>query len=87
MNVRGAMECSTNMLKAYWGATAGAASYVTTLKGAGGFSASCLTANQSCMFPQLQCAQTYMFSVVALNDRCNSSKSAMISATTGKCAS
>ncbi|XP_047442067.1 uncharacterized protein LOC125008801 [Mugil cephalus] len=85
MNVQGTVECSTNTVKASWGATAGAASYVTVLKGEGGFSADCHTVNNSCTFPHLQCAQTYMFSVVALNDRCNSSKSATISATTAPC--
>lgn len=85
VNVQGVVECSTNMLQASWDPAAGAASYISTLKGAGGFSSSCPSANQSCLFPGLQCAETYMFSVVAVNDRCNSSESAMISARTGKC--
>lgn len=84
-DVQGMVECSTNTLQASWNKTAGAASYVSTLKGAGGFSSSCRSANQTCLFPDLQCAQTYMFSVVAMNDRCNSSESEMISAKTGKC--
>lgn len=85
VNVKGMVECSTNTLQTSWAAAAGAASYISTLKGVGGFSSSCSSADQNCLFPGLQCAQTYMFSVMALNDRCNSSKSAMISATTGKC--
>lgn len=83
MNVQGMVECSTNTLLASWDAAAGAVSYVSILKGAGGFSSSCSTSEQNCLFPDLQCAQMYMFSMVAMNDRCNSSESAMISATTG----
>lgn len=84
-NVRGTVECSSNMLQATWDPAPGAASYVSTLKGAGGFSSSCSSLNQTCLFPGLQCAQTYMFSVVAVNDRCNSSESVVVSSTTGKC--
>lgn len=79
------MKCPSNTLQASWDAAAGAVSYISTLTGAGGFSASCPTANQSCLFPGLQCAHTYMLSVVALNNRCNSSESAKISMITGKC--
>ncbi len=86
VNVKGDMECSTNTLQASWDSPTGAVSYITTLKGAGGFLSSCPSTNKSCLFSGLQCAQTYMFSVVAQNDRCNSSESAMISARTGKCA-
>lgn len=85
LNVKGVMKCSTNTLQASWDAAAGAESYISTLWRSGGFSSSCLTADQRCLFTDLQCAQTYMFSVVATNNRCNSSESAMISARTGKC--
>uniref|UniRef100_A0A8P4G5R4 Fibronectin type-III domain-containing protein n=1 Tax=Dicentrarchus labrax TaxID=13489 RepID=A0A8P4G5R4_DICLA len=85
VNVNGIVECSTNTLMASWDAAAGAESYISMLTGAGGFSTSCTSANQSCLFSSLQCAQTYMLSVVAVNDRCNSSNSAMISAKTAPC--
>ncbi|KAF7202767.1 fibronectin type III domain-containing protein 7-like [Nothobranchius furzeri] len=85
MNVQGTVDCSTNTLQASWDAAAGAVSYISTVKGAGGSTASCSTANQSCSFPHLQCAQTYSFSVVAVNDRCNSSKSTVVAATTAPC--
>lgn len=84
VDVRGSVECSSSTLRASWNAAGGAASYVSFLKGAGGFSASCQTANQSCSFPGLQCAQTYSFSVVAINDRCNSTESSAVTAMTGK---
>ncbi|KAM9761579.1 uncharacterized protein fndc7b [Menidia menidia] len=84
-NVQAMVECSTNTLQATWDVAAGAVSYVSTLKGEGGFSASCPTANRSCRFPALQCAQTYMFSVAALNDRCKSSESTMVTAATAPC--
>ena len=86
-NVQGVVECSTHTLQASWdaGCPTCAASYISTLTGEGGFSTSCAAANGSCTFPGLQCAQTYMLSVVAFNDRCNSSTSAVVSATTGKC--
>lgn len=84
-NIQGAVECSSNTLQASWNTAAGAVSYISTLTGAGHFSVSCPTANQSCHFPGLQCAHTYMLSVVALNNRCNSSESAKISVITGKC--
>ncbi|KAI3368520.1 hypothetical protein L3Q82_025527 [Scortum barcoo] len=83
--VKGIVECSTNTLHASWGASGGAMSYISMLKGSGGSSSWCSSANESCSFPDLQCAQTYMFSVMALNDRCNSSKSAMVSARTAPC--
>lgn len=85
VNLRGVVECATNTLQVSWDAAAGAESYISTLNGDGGFSSSCSTSDQSCSFPHLQCAQTYMFSVVAVNDRCNSSESAVMSARTGKC--
>ncbi|XP_045905930.1 receptor-type tyrosine-protein phosphatase beta-like [Micropterus dolomieu] len=85
LNVKGVMKCSTNTLQASWDAAAGAESYISTLWRSGGFSSSCLTADQRCLFTDLQCAQTYMFSVVATNNRCNSSESAMISARTAPC--
>ncbi|PWA21255.1 hypothetical protein CCH79_00009504 [Gambusia affinis] len=85
VNVQGNVECSTNTLQASWAAAAGATNYVSTLTRPGGVSTSCLTANQSCSFPSLQCAQTYNFSVVAINDRCNSTKSSTVSAKTAPC--
>ncbi|KAM3619311.1 uncharacterized protein V6R79_006036 [Siganus canaliculatus] len=85
LNVQGEVECSNNTLQASWPPAAGATSYISTLRGAGGFSTSCRSAGRSCSFPALQCAQTYMLSVVAMNDRCNSSQSASISRTTAPC--
>ncbi|XP_074491158.1 uncharacterized protein fndc7b [Sebastes fasciatus] len=85
VNLRGVVECATNTLQVSWDAAAGAESYISTLNGDGGFSSSCSTSDQSCSFPHLQCAQTYMFSVVAVNDRCNSSESAVMSARTAPC--
>ncbi|XP_014901851.1 uncharacterized protein fndc7b [Poecilia latipinna] len=85
VNVQGNVECSTNTLQASWAAAAGATNYVSTLTGPGGASTSCLTANQTCTFTRLQCAQTYNFSVVAVNDRCNSTKSSTVSAKTAPC--
>nr|XP_046247875.1 uncharacterized protein LOC124060678 [Scatophagus argus] len=85
VNVQGFVECSTNTLQASWDAAAGAESYISTLKRAGSFSSSCSSANRSCVFRSLQCAQTYMLSVMALNDICNSSESTTISATTAPC--
>lgn len=84
VNVQGVVECSTNTLQVSWDTAAGADSYSTTLNGAGGFSY-CATAGDICVFPDLECAQTYTCGVVALNERCNSSESSIISATTGKC--
>ncbi|XP_034439595.1 uncharacterized protein LOC117760582 [Hippoglossus hippoglossus] len=86
-NVQGVVECSTHTLQASWdaGCPTCAASYISTLMGEGGFSTSCAAANGSCTFPGLQCAQTYMLSVVAFNDRCNSSTSAVVPATTAPC--
>ncbi|XP_075901618.1 uncharacterized protein fndc7b isoform X2 [Nelusetta ayraudi] len=85
VNVQSVVDCSTNMLQATWDPAAGAASYTSTLKGAAGFSSSCSSADQSCIFDGLQCAQTYMFSVAAVNDRCNSTESAVVSANTAPC--
>ncbi|CAJ1061142.1 uncharacterized protein LOC117806306 [Xyrichtys novacula] len=84
-SVRGEVECSTNTLQASWDTTPGAASYITTLKGAGGFSSSCPSKNESCLFSSLKCAQMYTFTVMAVNDRCNSSESSTISAMTAPC--
>lgn len=84
VNIQTLVECSTNRVWGSWDAAPGAMYYISTLKGAGGFSTSCQTANQRCLFSGLQCAQTYMFSVMASNNRCNSSNSVMDTATTGK---
>ncbi|XP_027882788.1 uncharacterized protein fndc7b [Xiphophorus couchianus] len=85
VNVQGNVECSTNTLQVSWAAAAGATNYVSTLTGPGDVSTSCLTTNQICSFPSLRCAQTYNFSVVAINDRCNSTKSSTVSAKTAPC--
>ncbi|XP_034066039.1 uncharacterized protein LOC117542456 [Gymnodraco acuticeps] len=84
VNVQGVVECSTKTLQVSWDTAAGADSYSATLNGAGGFSY-CATAGDICVFPDLECAQTYTCGVVALNDRCNSSESSIISATTAPC--
>ncbi|KAK2835181.1 hypothetical protein Q5P01_015665 [Channa striata] len=84
-NVRGAVVCTTNTLQASWDAAPGAVSYVSTVKGSGDFSTSCPTSGQTCLFSGLQCAHTYTLSVIAVNDRCNSSDSSIISATTAPC--
>ncbi|CAB1419900.1 unnamed protein product [Pleuronectes platessa] len=86
-SVQGVVECSTATLQASWDAVCPtcAASYISTLTDEGGFSTSCVTANGSCSFPGLQCAQTYNLSVVAFNDRCTSSTSTVVSATTAPC--
>lgn len=83
-NVQGLVECSTNILQASWDPAAGAASYTATLRGTGDFSTTCPSGNQSCLFTGLQCAHTYMLSVMAKSDGCNSAESAVISARTGK---
>uniref|UniRef100_A0A3Q2UY66 Uncharacterized LOC102300190 n=1 Tax=Haplochromis burtoni TaxID=8153 RepID=A0A3Q2UY66_HAPBU len=85
VNIQTLVECSTNRVWGSWDAAPGAMYYISTLKGAGGFSTSCQTANQRCLFSGLQCAQTYMFSVMASNNRCNSSNSVMDTATTAPC--
>ncbi|XP_067369826.1 mucin-3B [Channa argus] len=85
VNIQGVVACSTNTLQASWDAAPGGVSYISTLKGPGDFSTSCLTSDQRCLFSGLQCAHTYTFSVIALNDRCNSSDSGIISATTAPC--
>jgi len=82
--VRGVVECSTNTVMASWDAAAGAESYTSQLEGAGGFSSSCPTANTSCRFPRLQCAQTFVLSVTATST-CDSAGSAEISTRTGNC--
>lgn len=84
LNIQTLVECSTNRVWGSWDAAPGAMYYISTLKGTGGYSTSCQTANQRCLFSGLQCAQTYMFSVMASNNRCNSSKSTMDTGTTGK---
>lgn len=83
MNVQGIVDCSTNMLQASWDKVSGALSYISTLTGAGNFYTSCTSVSQSCSFSQLQCAQTYSLSVMALSDRCNGSKSAIVTTKTG----
>ncbi|KAK9519631.1 hypothetical protein VZT92_022346 [Zoarces viviparus] len=85
VNVQGVVECSSNTVEASWDAAAGAASYISALNRAEGSSSPCPTADTSCLFSDLQCAQTYKLSVVAMNDRCTSSKSANISARTAPC--
>lgn len=83
VNVQGVVDCSAKTLQTSWDAAAGAVSYISTLRGPGNVSTDCSTTDQRCVFPGLQCAQTYTFSVVSRNDRCNSSNSNIISARTG----
>ncbi|XP_034531079.1 uncharacterized protein LOC117806306 [Notolabrus celidotus] len=83
--IRGVVDCATNTLQASWNATAGAASYNATLKGTGGFVSSFTSNNESYVFSGLECAQMYMLSVTAVNDRCMSSEGAVITAKTAPC--
>ncbi|TNN29231.1 Fibronectin type III domain-containing protein 7 [Liparis tanakae] len=84
--VRGAVECSTNTVMASWDAGGGEESYISRLEGAGGFSSSCPTANTSCLFPGLRCAQTFTLSVTATStSSCDSAGSAEISTRTAPC--
>ncbi|RVE73628.1 hypothetical protein OJAV_G00033020 [Oryzias javanicus] len=84
-NIQGVVECSTNTLQASWDVSAGATSYISTVTKSGGFSSSCSSTNASCLFPDLKCAQTYSLNVIALNNWCNSSRSATVSAITAPC--
>ncbi|KAF7660957.1 hypothetical protein LDENG_00272160 [Lucifuga dentata] len=84
-NIHGAVECSSNNLQMSWDATAGALSYISTLNRAGGFTNSCNSSIESCQFPSLQCAQTYTFSVMAINQRCKSPTSNEGSVITAPC--
>ena len=48
-----------------------------------GFSTTCTSGTHGCSFPNLDCAQDYSFSVVAINDLCTSTASARASVRTG----
>ncbi|XP_061884565.1 uncharacterized protein LOC133635404 [Entelurus aequoreus] len=85
VNVQVAVECYSNTVLASWDAAAGAMSYISTLTAVGSYSSSCHTSDQSCQFPGLQCANTYVLSVTAQNNQCNSSESTQLSVETAPC--
>lgn len=80
------MVCSTNTLHATWEAPCPTCdvSFNATLTGEGGFTASCATHSTECDFHDLQCAETYTLSVVAVSDTCNSFYSDAVTKPTGK---
>ncbi|XP_055364580.1 uncharacterized protein LOC121202196 [Betta splendens] len=81
----GVVDCPNNTLQMSWDAAAGAVSYMSTLRGPGNSSISCVTTDLRCLFPVLQCAQTYTLSVAALGSTCNSSNSNVVSARAAPC--
>ncbi|CAL8306274.1 unnamed protein product [Lota lota] len=84
-NLRRALECSSNTVEASWDPAPGALSYVSTLTDAHNVPTSCSTSFHGCSFPNMRCAQPYVFSVVALDNQCNSSISEGSSVTTAPC--
>ncbi|XP_077463494.1 fibronectin type III domain-containing protein 7 isoform X2 [Stigmatopora argus] len=81
LNVQSAIECSSNTVHTSWDPAAGALFYGSTMTGEGNFTSTCLTSEQSCQFSGLECAKTYVLSVMAQNNQCNSYESTEISVT------
>ncbi|KAJ8274470.1 hypothetical protein COCON_G00090950 [Conger conger] len=85
LNVRGDQQCGTDTLLASWDSSTGASSYMATVTGPDGYSETCDTANLTCSFGGLRCAQRYNISVVACDSTCNSTAGPAVSLVTAPC--
>ncbi|KAJ8357216.1 hypothetical protein SKAU_G00200100 [Synaphobranchus kaupii] len=85
LNVRGDQQCGTDTLLASWDGAAAASSYIAMVTGPNGYSEACDTANLSCSFGGLRCAQSYNISVLASDSACNSTAGPAVSLVTAPC--
>ncbi|XP_053549799.1 uncharacterized protein LOC128641237 [Bombina bombina] len=69
--LRTSVDCASNDAHLSWAKSTGAGYYVVTLYG-NDTTQMCNTTNTSCVFPALQCGQTYNASVVAVDEQCTS---------------
>nr|XP_015211037.1 PREDICTED: uncharacterized protein LOC102685057 [Lepisosteus oculatus] len=84
-NVRGDLDHTGNFLVASWGNTSGATVYIAVVTGPDSYMETCSTANLTCTFGNLKCAEQYDITVSAGNDQCNSTQSYPASLLTAPC--
>lgn len=71
------MDCSTNAAVVSWEMSNGTDCYVATAMGSIEETHSCIAEDETCEIYGLQCGETYNVTVVAVNEMCNSSESAV----------
>ncbi|XP_059196342.1 uncharacterized protein LOC131977156 [Centropristis striata] len=71
------VNCSTNTARVEWQASSGADSYIVQAFGVEEDETGCETDSQSCILPDLMCGFTYNITVIAINNVCNVSQSAV----------
>ncbi|KAK6484735.1 hypothetical protein HHUSO_G12572 [Huso huso] len=69
------LDCFTNTVLMQWTYSEGATKYIATAESKDKDTALCNSTHTSCEILDLECGQLYSVTVVALNDRCNSSQS------------
>ena len=77
------LDCYTDSALLEWGYANGALSYTVTAQAAGGFTSSCSTNHTNCEI-DLQCGQTYDFTMVASDGQCDSFQSDSVQMPSGK---
>lgn len=81
------LDCFTNTVLMQWTYSEGATKYIATAESKDKDTALCNSTHTSCEILDLECGQLYSVTVVALNDRCNSSQSISQDIESGKATS
>ncbi|KAG5847415.1 hypothetical protein ANANG_G00125810 [Anguilla anguilla] len=84
-NVVSQLDCGTNAARVEWEGSVGAESYTVLAVGKEGHVAQCNTTGLACEVVDLMCGRIYNVSVVAHNEHCNISESAITQLQTVPC--
>lgn len=78
------LDCFTNTAHVAWQASSGANFYIVQAFGEKEYESGCETDSQSCLLTELTCGITYNISVIAVNNVCNVSQSAVTQVKAGE---
>ncbi|XP_038649438.1 receptor-type tyrosine-protein phosphatase beta-like [Scyliorhinus canicula] len=73
-NVNANLDCATATASVSWDSSAGAMSYIATVKGSNGMTHSCNTQQVNCEIKDLLCGQEYYVTARALDEACESNQ-------------
>ncbi|TMS20668.1 Fibronectin type III domain-containing protein 7 [Larimichthys crocea] len=79
------MACGTSTASMYWDEEEGVELYMATAHHYMGMFLQCNSTNPTCQFPNLECGETYEFSVTAYGSMCYSETSDTVEIQTGPC--
>lgn len=78
------MACGTSTASMYWDEAEGVELYMATAHHYMGMFLQCNSTNPTCQFPNLECGETYEFSVTAYGSMCYSETSDTVEIQTGR---